>query len=109
MNYSKMSDFEINMAVAKAQGYDCSARQHLGEAGFSTVVTGSTGLDYCKRWADAGPIIESNGIGIMPFQKKAAKAWPTSTGLLSNMSVEHENPLRAAMIVFLMMQEKRNE
>lgn len=95
MDYSKMSDFEINKAVAiinqARNGYYITPR------------------DYCNSWADAGPIIEKFGIGLMPFKKSPAKAWPLSVGLLSNASVEHEKPLRAAMIVYLMMHDKGEE
>lgn len=95
MDYSKMSDHEINYAVGLMNqvrnGYYITPR------------------DYCNSWADAGPIIEKFGIGLMPFKKSPAKAWPLSVGLLSNASVEHENPLRAAMIVYLMMHDKGEE
>ena len=47
-------------------------------------VTGKT-ADYCNSWADA---------------------FPTAEGLMSNKFVSDPNPLRAAMIVFLMMKEK---
>lgn len=94
MNYSEMSDEEINLAV------DATIYHDPYDAPDS---------DYCNSWADAGPIIEKFGIGLMPFKKSPAKAWPLSTGLLSNASVEHENPLRAAMIVYLMMHDKGEE
>lgn len=110
MNYSEMSDFEINREVACRVG-GFLARDILEEE--QTIFKYHAGSTYtifdpCNSWADAGPIIGKNCIGIMPFQNKPAKAWATSVGLLSNMYAEHENPLRAAMIVFLMMQGKSN-
>ncbi|WP_275553669.1 phage protein NinX family protein [Mixta sp. Marseille-Q2659] len=106
MDYSKMSDFEINKAVGESTGEALNTEETL-----NLVIRNSTGrrFDPCNSWADAGPIIEKFGIGLMPFKKSPAKAWPLSVGLLSNAGVEHENPLRAAMIVYLMMHDKGEE
>lgn len=84
-NYSEMLDFEINFWVAE--------------------VTGKT-ADYCNSWADAGPVIQQASIAVCCFKSSLADALPTSEGLISNKFVSHENPLRAAMTVFLMMREK---
>ena len=96
MNYSEMLDFEINKAVAF----------HIG---LSTVIAAEN-LEFnpCNSWADAGPIIDQYGIGLMPLKRDLPKAWDISAGLLSNTDYKHENILRAAMIVFLMMQEQPN-
>lgn len=115
MNYSEMSDFEINCEVLAVTEPDVAHMQlsadqksfyHCGYDGnaFHEI----TIPDYCNSWADAGPVIEQYGIGIMPLKRDLPKAWDISAGLLSNTDCKHENILRAAMIVFLMKQEKAN-
>lgn len=106
MDYSKMSDFEINKTVGDLLGVEW-ANLDSNYHPLCIWVDGCLEIFHpCNSWADAGPIIEKFGIGLMPFKKSPAKAWPLSVGLLSNASVEHENPLRAAMIVYLMMHDK---
>ena len=85
LNYGEMLDFEINFWVSE--------------------VTGKT-ADYCNSWADAGPVIQQASIAVCCFKNSLADAFPTAEGLMSNKFVSHPNPLRAAMIVFLMMKEK---
>ncbi|MGJ0482027.1 phage protein NinX family protein [Pantoea agglomerans] len=110
MMYSEMSDFEINREVAgKVGGF--LANDILEEE--QTIFKWHPGNKYskfdpCNSWADAGPIIEENGIAIFPFKKTTPAAFPSSEGLVSKRLVEHKNVLRAAMIVFLMMQEQTN-
>lgn len=114
-DYSAMSDFEINKAVAilvhpEFRGWDC--HDISGRACF--VINNNTskrvqfGFSFTSDPADAWPILMANHIGIMPFKSGAATAWPTSIGLLSNFHVKHENPLRAAMIVYLQMMEQKS-
>ena len=111
-DYAGMSDFEINKSVAilvrpEIKSWDCY--DISGRACFvandKTPKRVQFGFSFTSDPADAWPIIIENGIGLMPFKKSKAKAWPLSTGLLSNAGVEHANPLRAAMTVFLMMKE----
>mgnify|MGYP001073356582 CR=1 FL=1 len=89
MNYEKAGDFEINSAVK-----DILFGEHW--------ITESV---LCK-WdfnnpADAWPIIVENKINI-DFQYGS---WPTAE--YSEYIYTDENPLRAAMIVFLMMQDHK--
>jgi len=106
MNYSEMSDFEINEAVSKTL---------LSEAANPNARFVAIG-DYCRSWADAGPIIQKYGIAIAfdEFEQE----WVAFSEFRFDkagwdMEVEpkkyHHNkdPLRAAMIVFLMMQEAK--
>lgn len=115
-DYSAMSDLEINKSVAafKTEVYYVADN---GEPVYLEVdpAPAYTGSDYnevvfdpCNNPADAWPIITANHIGIMPFKGGVATAWPTSVGLLSNAQVKHENPLRAAMIVYLQMMEQKS-
>lgn len=94
MNYQEMSDFEIN----------CAAAYHIG---LSTVIMAENKeFNPCNSWDDAGPIIQQNGINLM------ASKVVDSGGLKEWEAMSYEgnchhwgelNPLRAAMIVFLMM------
>lgn len=100
MNYSEISDFEINKAVGMATG-DAT----VSEPVFNQVIRNSNGkqFDPCNSWADAGPIILENRIGLEPAIKGAR--WVAQNGYFKTAEA-HVNPLRAAMIVFLMMQEQ---
>lgn len=101
MNFEQMSDFEINQQVGNVSGLATAS-----EPVFKQVIRNSNGKEFdpCNSWADAGPIIQEHGIGLMPFKNLDAAAWDVSSGILSAKKINHENPLRAAMIVFLMMQ-----
>ncbi|MFE0584830.1 phage protein NinX family protein [Pantoea vagans] len=110
MNYSEMSDFEINREVAGEVG-GFLAKDIFEEE--KTIFKWHPGNKYskfdpCKSWADAGPIIESGLISIQFYQGSwMASVNPSQeTGFRAACFIERENPLRAAMIVFLMMQEK---
>ncbi|ELD1608290.1 DUF2591 family protein (plasmid) [Escherichia coli] len=113
MNYSQLSDFEINRMVGdiifkglwacrpETSGNNTN-KWYYGNADTSLGPLNSL-PDYCNAPADAWPIIIENKINIVFF----------SNGSLAQFyqygeeSVEyaHVNPLRAAMIVFLMMKE----
>lgn len=111
MIYSEMTDLEINKAVASAcldEWYDngiCVVRCDDEDRNI---------FNPCNSWADAGPIIHKYGIAIAfdEFEQE----WVAFSEFLFDkcgwdMDVEpkkyhhHKEPLRAAMIVFLMMQE----
>lgn len=110
-DYSKMSDFEINKAVAEKLfkvrlslivQRDVPSRPAVTvfcDIGDEEIVSIAC-ADYCNNPADAWPIIVANRIGILPASngdKWAAhyQEW--------RVAVADKNPLRAAMIVFLMM------
>ena len=121
-DYSKMSDFEINKLVATALGIDNHFFISESEDSFDAEIPPnqrgpiwSTGaymvLEFkpsngncfnpCNNPADAWPIIVENRIRINPilYTKWMAEDY------LEDVSSCDENPLRAAMIVFLMMQD----
>lgn len=115
-NYSEMSDFEINGMVAAAtqrigdytQARGLTFIHEYGEptGEFGAICLGWKEFDPCNSWADAGPIIEEHDISLRKIYGsgwRAIKEWGDSH--------EHdsESPLRAAMIVFLMMHEAKNE
>lgn len=106
MNYEEMSDFELNQAVT-CELFDChewsvnkeGTFYHCGFDGSGYFI--QTVADYCNNPSDAWPIIMGSKIDIQHrngFNIPCAK------------NCEHmhadKNPLRAAMIVFLMMQER---
>ncbi|HBU6131214.1 TPA: DUF2591 family protein [Enterobacter cloacae] len=108
MDYSQLSDFEINKRVGIALGKelmpdDC---QDFGLSDFPEVMLRNGDIkDYCNDPADVWPIIESNFIALHPLKHK-------SVWIAMSDDQEHtfrdEKPLRAAMIVFLMSKESFN-
>ncbi len=117
MDYSQLSDFEINLKVAHIvlgkNNYDWDPEKKgvylAGIDGGEFLPCGY--FDPCNMAADAYPIIVENRIGIIPAPEnglwKAAHRKVGSDSTPYHMT-QDENPLRAAMIVFLMMQENQN-
>lgn len=121
MDYSKLSDFDINCEVLAAfspdikhmcLSVDDSCFYDCGPAG-----DGWNQIDipdYCNNPATTWPIILDNKINI-EFEGDVVdgkEEWWTIASW-GRSAEEHQfctddNPLRAAMIVFLMMQESAN-
>lgn len=99
-DYSKISDFEINKRVfiLVMNGRDWNRQ-------------GSGVFDFCNNPADAWPIIVANNIDIIQDNGQGcALATNSAIQMFQGDDVhisQDENPLRAAMIVFLMMQEDK--
>lgn len=118
MNYEEMSDLQINLLVANAIGVDAAENQGVvfgavkHEGG--NIVSVIDVVDYCNNPSDAWPIIVENNISMRPIYirdsggrkiiewecKHAEREWPNKS-----YGWDDKNPLRAAMIVFLMMEE----
>lgn len=98
MNYSDMSDDAINLAIFEIMF------GAIGEDRDMLRVWQQGKFQPCSSWADAGPIILSNRIGLEPAMK--GSRWVAQNGYFKNAEAD-ESPLRAAMIVFLMMQDKK--
>lgn len=99
MNYSKMSDHQINVLVAKAldgHAEDIFPLQRRLQV-----------FDPCKSWADAGPIIQGYQISLDAIYEGGPR-WLSFAGEDAEFRDVDANPLRAAMIVFLMMQDAEN-
>lgn len=109
MDYSKLSDDEIAVKVLIAQDYKLIDDGY----GYSIYISDSgrkdTGpkaskqflFDPCNNPADAWPIIFGKGIGL---RKQSNGVWSvTQPG--GKWPQYSDKPLRAAMIVFLIMQE----
>ena len=128
MDYSQLSDFEINKRVAVAEGLSANMFFDVDEAyargpvwtapsgNFYQGIKSSKGnpFDPCNSPADAWPIIIENKISTMWMtSEKEWCAW--AKGDLEEGTWDWENvpehyfncesQLRAAMIVFLMMQD----
>ena len=107
MNYSEMSDFEINELVAEACGLVNVRRAYADYWEDKNSVAHS--IDYCNNPSDAWPIILENEIsvifdtGSIMASRSVAFDGPFCS---TEGNVFDLNPLRAAMIVFLMMKEQ---
>lgn len=126
MNYAEMSEFEINKAVAVALGgvattdYRGLAIYDMGESQplvVSQCMHSKGDFLPCNSWADAGPIIAENQISLVfdaDLMIEPPAHWVLCRHVDRNGRVsEHYGqptaPLRSAMIVFLMMQESKDE
>ena len=126
MDYSQLSDFEINVAVFEAI-HNGSPDYKEGENGDMVfvsfegdIVNGDAvevevergSFNPCANPADAWPIITENNISIILDNPSMPCATDNARDLFDdagpNVGVAYDNPLRAAMIVFLMMQDANN-
>lgn len=125
MDYSKMTDFEINCAVARAAGLDgmmffdvdssfChgpvwNVPSGITEDGIN--ISRGNPFTPCTTAADAWPVITEKRIMLNPYC--ADDLWKceapcSSDGFMTTYATAYnKNPLRAAMIVYLMMQEAK--
>lgn len=123
MKYEDMSDFEINSAVHNALMREPYKIEFLGNdrirwvRGSTDVTTGKVAYskhslkDYCNNPADAWPVIEENNISLILDNPTMPCATSNARDLFDDddteVGVAYGNPLRAAMIVFLKMQETK--
>lgn len=111
MGYSKLSNAEINQAVTCALNPETRKMALIGD-GSCFYDCGPDGSqfyeipihDYCNNAADAWPIIVANRITLMPASKGDKWMAQAFDYAIADVSI---NPLRSAMIVFLMMQESQ--
>jgi len=112
MDYSQLSDFEINKRVADiVMNGTWRVRPSHPDNATGGWLYGSNGIqtydlpDYCNNPADAWPIIESNYIALHPLKHK-------SVWIAVSDDQEHTfrdaKPMRAAMVIFLMSKESFN-
>lgn len=115
-DYSKMSDFEINEAVAEQLHKDrpslivkrdvpsrpaVTVFCDIGNGEIVSIVC----ADFCNNPAEAWPIIVEHSISVIMHDEYKGQPWFACKG---RINATHANPLRAAMIVFLMMMEVVN-
>lgn len=122
-DYSAMSDFEINKQVAESLGnrhvtlpgeyisgsvvsYMVERSSNLNREGQIEIKSYEVRKDFCNNPADAWPIITANNIGLIPYKHNPC-AFDSRKGLIHGC-VNHENILRAAMIVYLQMMEQKS-
>lgn len=91
-DYAEKSDMEINKAVEKLQGMYCE------DVNGKYIPT----CDYCNDVSVAWPIIFENRITVNPYDNPS-EGWFSTYD--TSFFIDDENPLRAAMIVYLMMKD----
>ena len=132
-NYESMSDFEINCAVAihlgmqhafffpESEGSFCEEVsphergliwQTKEDSVCGYVPSNGNMFNPCNSWKEAGPIIERYEISLI--SRRANNEWKselylgTKNSFSQYASCWHKNPLRAAMVSFLMMKDEEN-
>lgn len=110
MDYSQLSDLEINQRVSNAiPGRFIFYPDYVWDSEWEKT------FDPCNKAADAWPIIADNEISLNSY----SGTWEASyeydapigafgTDELVTKAVEGKNPLRTAMIAFLMKREHAN-
>lgn len=120
MTYENMSEFEINKCVAEKLGFKVrvsswaiAEKDELlpyceflkGDVYYIDTPAENIELpDYCSNSSDAWSIILENKISIEFRDQKSLNPVAKRFGSNSH-NIADKNPLRAAMIVFLMMNE----
>lgn len=103
VDYSKLSDFEINCEVAKANNWTSKSFVHEIHSGK---------WNPCQNAGDAWPIILKYKISIEfdgDNSTDPQTTWCCVQNMCRSCGINYQsNPLRAAMIVFLMMQDVKN-
>ena len=118
-DYNEMSDFEISGYVSMHEHgfswieFDDEMASHVkcgneGSPGFAIVEV----KDYCNNPSDAWPIILVNGISVCSPEhcitpnEWAAGRYESFDLYAKRLHHGSKNPLRAAMIVYLMMKDE---
>ncbi len=108
MDYSRMSDAEINTFIAGIQFPESQVMtpyKHRPDAYIYHKNGCYEHKDYCNNPADAWPSIIGALIGVEPIYRGGVE-WLAHAGDDSQFRCTDKNPLRAAMVVFLMMQDQ---
>lgn len=119
-DYSKLSDFEINVAVFEAL-HNGSPDCKEGDNGAMTIISFEADViggevieieaergtfNPCNNPADAWPIIVENNISVYAIGDGDKRGKWGAEGFNPNSPYHfNDNPLRAAIIVYLMMQD----
>ena len=104
MNYSKMTDGEISVLVCRLENpkYEAEVHPHNSKGAQYTLSLGSIGHKFgffpVSKAEDGFQIAVRNRIAIAPASKTTWEARHES-----GATARHKNPLRAAMIVYLMV------
>lgn len=93
-----MTDAQINEAVTKSTGGKATST-------FGAILIRELGInDYCNDWAYGGLIIQNAKISLI---KTDDDCWTAFEWENDENERWHKNPLRAAMIVYLIMNEDK--
>lgn len=113
-DYSLMSDFDINHSVLSSMKIDGRVfdKPHFAD-GSSVGIHYDIGdryewFDYCNNPSDAWPVIHENRISLRPddmYEEAPHSGYWRADNEAGN-HCHHENPLRAAIIVYLMMKDE---
>lgn len=104
MDYSQLSDQEINMLVAKIQHPDKNFIESKTRPPSVVLLNHiNNWVDYCNNPADAWPIIESSNISIN--NDAVVDEWVASHGGVIYQHCRGKRPLRLAMECFLKIQD----
>lgn len=107
MDYTQLSDQQINMLVAEILHPEREVIESKSRPPSACVIGNlpSKWVDYCNNSADAWQIIVENRISI---RNRCEGDWKAENEWGESFFHVACNPLRASMIVFLMMQESKN-
>lgn len=114
MDYSQLSDQEINIQVARIIHPEREVIESKSRPPSACVIghLPRKWLDYCNNPEDAWPIIESKLICLAAdvfAEPDDGGKWVAQPAYgWEKERVRSDNPLRAAMIVFLMMQDAKH-
>lgn len=107
-DYADMSDFEVNNSIAVLIGIIPDEEQYHSYGDRSDGVLYQKGkkiVDYCNDARDMWPLIVENKMDICHIDSHNIwKAFAIKDSEI--ISYEDKNPLRAAAIVFLMLNER---
>ena len=112
--YNSLENKEINQLVAEAEGMNC-VHERDGFICYQMNHGGSMKFDPCNTPNDAFPIMLKYEIAIspyslskdLPYYDKYKDMWFAMKD--KDWYIDDKNPLRAAMIIFLMMKEAEKE
>lgn len=127
MDYSQLSDFEINKLVANATGTQVEETYQFVNGG-EDIADHMSGIvlmrkitsnrkhwkiyDPCNSPEDAWPIIHDNRISLVIDDTTDEWSSALVNDFSDDMAFQHsnanKNPLRAAMITFLLIQESQH-
>lgn len=110
-NYSEMSDFDINELVAKAIGISHETYPDFSPEPYVWSEDSKAEFNPCNNQSDAWPIILNNRISMVwDCAEDSSAEWWNAVAQFDECSIQYQsNPLRAAMIVYLMMKDNENE
>ena len=113
MDYSTLNDDKINQLIAKAVGLRVALIDYVMPDGSIAVLNSSSSaarllVNYCTCPKDTMPLIIKNNISILApsFFEDELSGWGACSEVDHSVIYRSSNPLRAAAIMFLIMNEE---